>query len=55
MSLWKNNTITRQEQKRLTENKVSLWTLGNSTTTLKTGSPNASIATNTGIWQKNAD
>ena len=23
--------------------------------TLKTGSPNASTATNTGIWQKNAD
>jgi len=36
------------------ENKVSPWTLGSPMTTLKMGSPNASIIINTGIWQKNA-
>jgi len=55
MSPQKNNMIIRQEQEQLTEDEISLWTLGNPTTTLKIGSLNASIATNTGTWQKNAD
>ena len=55
MSPQKNNMITRQEQEQLMEDEVSLWTLGNPTTTLKIGSLNASIATNMGTWQKNAD
>ena len=46
MSPQKDNTITRQEQKQLTEGEVSLWTLG---------SPNVSIATNIDTWQKNTD
>ena len=37
------------------EDEVSLWTLGNPMTTLKMGSLNASIATNMGTWQKNAN
>jgi len=37
------------------ENKDNLWTLRSPMTTLKMGSPNASTATNIGIWQKNAD
>ena len=55
MSSQKNDIITRQEQEQLIENEVSPWTLGNPTTTLTTESPNASIATNIGTWQKNAD
>jgi len=39
--------ITRQEQKQLTEDEISLWTLGSPITTLKMGSPNTSIATST--------
>jgi len=33
----------------------NLWTLGNPMTTSRTGSRNASIATNMDTWQKNAD
>ena len=46
MSPQKNKTITRQEQKQLTEGEISSWTLG---------SPNVSIATNIDTWQKNTD
>jgi len=46
--------ITRQEWKQLMEDEDNLWALGSQMTTLKTGSPNASTATNTVIWQKNA-
>jgi len=35
--------------------KDNLWTLGNPMITSRTGSRNASIATNMDIWQKNAD
>ena len=35
------------------KDEVSPWTLGRTTTTLKMGSPNVSIATNMGTWQKN--
>ena len=37
------------------EDKVSPWTLESPMTTLKIRSLNVSIATNMGIWQKNAD
>ena len=37
------------------EDEVSPWTLESLMTTLKTESPNVSIATNMGTWQKNAD
>jgi len=47
--------ITRQALEQLTESEVSPWTLESLTTTLRMGSPSASIATNTDIWLKNAD
>jgi len=37
------------------EGKVSPWTLGSPTITLGMGSQNASIATSTDTWQRNAD
>ena len=47
--------ITRQEQEQLTGDEVSLWTLGSLMTALKMESPNASIVTNMGTWQKYAN
>jgi len=37
------------------EDEDNLWTLGDPTKTSKTGSPSASIATSTVIWQRNAN
>ena len=47
MSSWKDNMITKQEQKQLIEDEVSLWTLESPMTISRMGSLNASIATNT--------
>ena len=47
MSSWKDNMITKQEQKQLIEGEVSLWTLESPMTISRMGSLNASIATNT--------
>ena len=55
MSSWKDNMITKQEQKQLIEGEVSLWTLESPMTISRMGSLNASIATNTDTQQKNAD
>jgi len=55
MSPQKNGMITRQALEQLTEGKVSPWTLESPTTTLRMGSPSASIVTNTDTWLKNAD
>jgi len=37
------------------EEEDNQWTLGSPTTTLKTGSRSASIATNMDIWQRNPE
>ena len=37
------------------EDEDNQWTLGSSMTISKTGSPSASIATSTVIWQRNAN
>jgi len=37
------------------EDKINPWTLRSPITTLKTGNPNTSTATNIGTWQKNTD
>jgi len=48
MSLWRDNTITRQEWEQLMEDKVNPWTLRSPMTTLTTENPNTSTATNMG-------
>ena len=55
MSPQREDTITRREQKPHTVEEDNPWTLGNPTTTSKMGSLNASIVTNTDIWQRNAN
>ena len=53
MNPQKDDTITRQVLEQHTEEEDNQWILGSPTTTLKMGSRNASIATNTDIWQRN--
>ena len=55
MSPQKGDMTTRQGQEPHTVEEDNLWTLGNPMTTSRTGSRNASIATNMDTWQKNAD
>jgi len=46
---------TRLAQEQFIEDKNNQWTLGRPTITSKMGSPSASTATSTAIWQKNAE
>jgi len=55
MNPQKDDKITKRVQERYTEKGDSQWILGSPMTTLKTGSQSASIATNTDIWQRNAE
>ena len=55
MSPQKDGMITRQVLEQLTKGKVSPWTLGSPTTTLRMGSLSISIITNTDTWLKNAN
>ena len=55
MSLYRDATITRQALEQCMVDKDNQWTLENPMRTLKMGSPSASTATNTDIWQKNTD
>jgi len=55
MSPWKDDRITKQAQKQHMEEEDNQWILGSPTTILKMGSRSASIATNTDIWQRNAE
>jgi len=47
--------ITRQALEQYMEDEVSPWTLESPMTTSKTESLSASTATNTDIWQRNAE
>jgi len=51
----KDNRITRWPQERHMEEGDKQWTLESPTTTSRMGSRNASIATNTDIWRRNAN
>jgi len=55
MNPQKDDKITRQAQEQHAMEGDNQWILGSPTTTLKTGSQSASTATNTDIWQKNAE
>jgi len=55
MNPQRDDTITRQVPEQYMEDEDNLWTLGDPTKTSKTGSPSASIATSTVIWQRNAN
>ena len=55
MNLQRDDMITRQVLERHMEEENNQWILGSPTRTSKMESPSASIATNTDIWQKNAD
>ena len=55
MSLLRDAMITRREQELPMVVENNQWTLGSPMTTSRTGSQSASIATNTDIWQKNAE
>ena len=54
MNPQKDDMITRQVLEQHTEEEDNQWILGSPTTTLKTRSRSASIATNMDIWQRNA-
>ena len=51
----KDDKIIKRVQEQHIEEGDSQWILGSLTTTLKMGSRSASIATNTDIWQRNAE
>ena len=55
MSLQREGTITGREQEPLMVEEDNPWILGSPMTTSKMGSLNASIATSTDTWQRNAD
>ena len=55
MSPQKDNRITKWAQEQHMEKEDNQWILENPTTILKIGSRNASTATNTDIWQRNAE
>ena len=55
MNPLKDATITKQEQEPHMVEGDNLWTLESPMTTSKMGSLNASIVTNMGIWQRNAE
>ena len=54
-SLQREGTIIEREREPLTVEEDNPWILGSPMTTSKMGSLNASIATSTDTWQRNAD
>jgi len=54
MNPWKKDMTTRPALEQLMENEDNQWTLGSPMIISKMGSPSASTATSTAIWQKNA-
>jgi len=55
MSPQKDNTITKQAPEQHMEEENNQWILESPMTISKMGSLSASIATNTNIWQRNAE
>jgi len=55
MSLQRDGIITKQVLEQHIEDEDNLWILGSPMKTSKMGSPSASIATSTVIWQRNAN
>jgi len=55
MSPQKDNTITKQAPEQHMEEENNQWILESPITISKIGSLSASIATNTNIWQRNAE
>jgi len=55
MSPRKDDRITKQAQEQHIEEGDNQWILESPMTILKMGSRSASIATNTDIWQRNAE
>ncbi len=55
MNPQKGDMTTRPVLEQFTEDKDNQWTLGSPTIISKMGSPSASTATSTAIWQKNAN
>jgi len=55
MSPQRDDRITKWAQEQHMEEGDNQWILGSPTTILKMGSQSASIATNTDIWQRNAE
>jgi len=55
MSPRKDDRITKQAQEQHMEEGDNQWILESPMTILKMGSRSASIATNTDIWQRNAE
>jgi len=55
MSPQKDDMITRQALEQHMKEEDNQWILGNPMRISRTRSLNASIATSTGIWQRNAD
>ena len=55
MNPQKDDTITKQAPEQHMEDGDNQWILESPMTTLKMGSRSVSIATNTDIWQRNAE
>jgi len=55
MSPQRDDRITRQTPERHMEEEDNQWILGSPMTILETESQSTSIATNTDIWQRNAE
>ena len=55
MNPLKDATITKRKQELPMVVEDNQWTLGSPMTTSRTGSLSASIVTNMGIWQRNAE